>query len=146
MDGKFSGVLATLLIIWGCSSKPTDNRGGKNGSLAPCPGAPNCVSTLSHDSRHAMPPLPYISTKDQNKDRIIEIIKSMKRSEIIDISDTYVHAQFKTRFLRFVDDVSFFFDDAAQIVHFRSASRVGYYDFGLNRRRMSMISKRYLSK
>jgi len=67
----------------------------------------------------------------------------MKRSKIIEISDSYIHAQFWTRFFRFVDDVEFLFDDAARIIHFRSASRVGYYDFGVNRRRMIEISKRY---
>ena len=146
MDKGFSGLLATLMIILGCSAKSPDNAESVKGKMELCQNTPNCVSTLNRDPRHAMPPLPFIGTKDQSKTRIVEIIKSMKRSKIIRISDTDVHAQFRTRFLRFVDDVSFHFEDAAQIVHFRSASRVGYYDFGLNRRRMIMISKQYLSK
>jgi uncharacterized protein (DUF1499 family) len=59
---------------------------------------------------------------------------------------SYVYAQYRTKILRFVDDVEFLFDDTAQLVHFRSASRVGYYDFGLNRRRMIEISKAYHQK
>ena len=146
MDKGFSVFIAALAILLGCSVKPADKKDSPKGSLAPCPGAPNCVSTQSGDSRHAMPPLPFIGTKDQCKNRIIDILKNMKRSKIIEISDSYIHAQFRTRFLRFVDDVEFLFDDAAHIIHFRSASRAGYYDFGVNRRRMSEISKLYSEK
>ena len=146
MEKKFSGLLAVLVLIWGCSIKPSDNPVSTNGNLKPCPESPNCVSTLANDSRNAMPPLPFMGTKNQSKQRIIEIIQSLERSEIIKISESYVHAQFKSRLFGFVDDVEFQFDDVARSVHFRSASRSGYYDFGVNRRRMSEISKRYLAK
>ena len=146
MEKKLSGLLAALMILWGCSIKPTDNPVGKNGILKPCPESPNCVSTQAQDSRHAMPPLPYVETKDQSKQRLIEILKSLQRSKIIKISDSYIHAEFRSRFFHFVDDVEFLFDDAGRLVHFRSESRAGYYDFGVNRRRMSEISRRYLSK
>ena len=146
MEKKFSGLLAVLVMIWGCSIKPVNNPGNHNESIKPCPESPNCVSTLAHDSRHAMPPLHFIRTKEQSKQRIIEIIQSQERSEIIKISDSYVHAQFKSRLFGFVDDVEFQFDDAVRTIHFRSASRVGYYDFGVNCRRMRVISSRYLAK
>ena len=146
MEPKFWGLLAALVMIWGCSMKPTDNPINTNETLKPCPESPNCVSTLAHDSRHAMPPLPFIGTKDQSRRKIIEIIQSLERSEVVRISDSYIHARFKSRLFGFVDDVEFQFDNAARSVHFRSASRLGYYDFGVNRRRMSEISKRYLAK
>jgi uncharacterized protein (DUF1499 family) len=45
-----------------------------------------------------------------------------------------------------VDDVESVLDDAARVIHFRSASRTGWYDFGVNRRRMEQVSERYLSR
>ena len=146
MDKGFSGFIAALVILLGCSAKASDQTAIAEKVLAPCPRSPNCVSTQSRDPRHAMPPLPFIGTKDQCKTRVMNIIKNMKRSKIIEISDSYIHAQFITRFFRFVDDVEFLFDDGARFIHFRSASTVGYYDFGVNRRRMSGISKRYSAK
>jgi len=146
MEPKFWGLLAALVMIWGCAMKPTDNPVNSNGNLKPCPESPNCVSTLAHDSRQAMPPLPYVETKDQSKQRLLEILKSMQRSKIIKVSDSYIHTEFRSGLFRFVDDVEFQFDDTARTVHFRSASRTGYYDFGVNRRRMNEISRRYLSK
>jgi len=146
MEKNFSVLLAALVMIWGCSMQPVNKPDNQNESIKPCLKSPNCVSTQAHDSRHAMPPLPFMGSKEQSKQRIIAIVKSLARSEIVKISDSYIHAQFRSRFFRFVDDAEFRFDDAARIVHFRSASRVGYYDFGVNRRRMSEICKRYLSK
>jgi uncharacterized protein (DUF1499 family) len=146
MNRGFYSLLATLLIFSGCSGRMPEKLGTRNGKLVPCPDALNCVSTQSQDPSRAMTPLPFIGTKDQARNRILEMIRGMERSKIIDVTDSYVYAQYRTRFLRFVDDVEFLFDDAAQLVHFRSASRVGYYDFGLNRRRMIEIAKAYQQK
>jgi uncharacterized protein (DUF1499 family) len=41
--------------------------------------------------------------------------------------------------LRFVDDVEVVFDDDAKTIHFRSASRTGYGDLGVNRARMEQV-------
>jgi len=146
MNRKIFSFFATILIIFGCSGRLPEKLGAKNGNLAPCPDAPNCVSTESGDPKRAMPPLPFVGTRDQARNRILETIRGMERSKIIDVTDFYIYAQYRTRFFRFVDDVEFLFDDTAQLVHFRSASRVGYYDFGLNRRRMIEIAKAYQQK
>lgn len=139
-------MLAMLLIFSGCSGRMPEKMGTRNGKLEPCPDAPNCVSTQSQDPNRAMTPLPFVGTRDQSRNRILETIRGMERSKIIDVTDFYIYAQYRTRFFRFVDDVEFLFDDTAQLVHFRSASRVGYYDFGLNRRRMIEISNAYHKK
>jgi uncharacterized protein (DUF1499 family) len=40
---------------------------------------------------------------------------------------------------RFIDDVEFLFDDQAQVVHVRSASRSGYSDRGVNQARVEEL-------
>jgi uncharacterized protein (DUF1499 family) len=146
MDRAIAGFMITLLISTGCQGSAPENLGSRNGHLAPCPDAPNCVSTESRDPKRALPPLPFVGNRDQAKNRILEIVRGMERSEIVEVTDDYVYVRFRTRFLRFVDDVEFLFDDTVKVVHFRSASRVGYYDFGLNRRRMIKVSEAYLKK
>jgi uncharacterized protein (DUF1499 family) len=146
MNKRYFGLMATMAILFGCSSGPPRNLGVKKERLAPCPDKPNCVSTQSLDPSRRMEPLPYRGTKGKSKDRIMEIIKGMERSKIVEVSDSYLYVQFQTRFLRFVDDVEFFLDDSERLIHFRSAARVGYYDFDLNRRRMEEISKLYGQK
>jgi len=91
-----------------------------------------------------MEPLPYLQTREASKERILSILKGMRRMEIVTLTESTIHVKFRTALWKFVDDVEFLFDDRTRAVHFRSASRVGYYDFGLNRRRMKEISEKYL--
>jgi uncharacterized protein (DUF1499 family) len=91
-----------------------------------------------------MKPLPYVQSKEASRKIILSILKGMKRTKIVELTPSYIHAEVTTAMFRFVDDVEFFLDETTRIVHFRSASRVGYYDFGMNRRRMKKISEIYL--
>ena len=138
------GGLMTIFIVSSVSGAGARGLGAKEDKLAPCPDSPNCVSTQSESKRYAMAPLPYLQTREASRERILSILKGMKRMEIVKVTESYVHAEFRTALWGFVDDVEFLFDDAARVVHFRSASRTGYYDFGLNRRRMKEISEKHL--
>jgi uncharacterized protein (DUF1499 family) len=73
--------------------------------------------------------------------KIVACLSDQPRVEVVSRSATYVHAIARTRWLRFVDDVEFFVDDHAKLIHFRSASRLGYSDMGVNRRRMERLSQ-----
>ena len=112
--------------------------------LTPCPDSPNCVSTQSKRKGSFMKPLPYLQTRAASRERLLKILNGMKRMKIVKLTESSIHAEFTTLIWRFVDDVVFLFDDASNLVHFRSASRIGYYDFGVNRRRMGKISNLYL--
>jgi uncharacterized protein (DUF1499 family) len=144
MKMKSFSALLTVLVMSSVSGADKKDLGISKGNLAPCPTSPNCVSTQSEHNRHAMAPLPYWQTGEKSRECILGILKGMKRVRIVESTESYVHAEFKTALWGFVDDVEFLFDEASRIVHFRSASRSGYYDFGLNRRRMKEISGRYL--
>jgi uncharacterized protein (DUF1499 family) len=67
----------------------------------------------------------------------------MPRARVVKDEGNYMHAEFTSRIFRFVDDVEFVIDDAHKVIHFRSASRLGYSDFGVNRKRMEEIRKRF---
>jgi uncharacterized protein (DUF1499 family) len=68
-----------------------------------------------------------------------EIVGSMKGATVVSESPTYLRVEFRSDIFRFIDDVEFFIDAAASVIHVRSASRIGYYDFGTNRRRVEWI-------
>jgi uncharacterized protein (DUF1499 family) len=136
--------LIMAVILTSASGAGGESLGVTEGKLAPCPDSPNCVSTQSQLKRHAMKPLPYLQTREASRERILSILKGIKRTTIVALTECYIHAEFRTALFRFVDDVEFFLDETARLVHFRSASRVGHYDFGMNRRRMKEISEKYL--
>jgi uncharacterized protein (DUF1499 family) len=144
-EGRTKTVALFLIVIGalGCVSDIRDSRSKTPADLAPCPDSPNCVSTKSNDQGHAMPPLPYLKSGRESMDRLVGIVQEMKRANIVTATPTYLHVEFRSALFRFVDDVEFVLEDSARVIHFRSASRTGYYDFGANRRRMKGISDRY---
>jgi len=86
-----------------------------------------------------MEPIPYDGTAEQVRARLIEILRNLPRTRIVRQEPDYLKAVCRSRIFRFPDDVEFVFDDEARQIHFRSASRIGYGDRGVNRRRMKEI-------
>ena len=71
------------------------------------------------------------------------VLKAMPRAKVIMAKEDYVHAQFRSRLFGFVDDVEFSFQEDQKTIHLRSASRTGYYDFGVNRKRVERIRSQF---
>ena len=119
-----------------------DDLGIVQGQLAPCPDSPNCVSTQApkEDGRHYIAPVPFEGTPSSVMNRIVQEITRQPRSRIVKRDGTYLRAEFRSRIFRFVDDVEFYLDAEKNLVHFRSAARKGYGDFGANRDRMEAFS------
>ncbi len=86
-----------------------------------------------------MEPIPYNGTPAEVRARLIEVLRNHPRTEIVQQEPDYLKAVCRSRIFRFPDDVEFVFDDAARQIHFRSASRLGYGDRGVNRKRMKEI-------
>lgn len=108
-------------------------------TLAPCPSSPNCVSTQAQDQEHGIAPFRYQVTRAEAMHRLKDVIRSLPRTQLVEENEGYLHYEFTSLLLRFVDDVEFLFDEGTKTIHFRSASRTGYSDFGVNRRRMEEI-------
>ncbi len=115
-----------------------------NGGLAECPATPNCVSTTATGSQ-AMDPLPA-AAGEASLEALKGVVLSMPRSKIVNEQSGYFHAEFRSWLFGFVDDVEFLLDADASKIHFRSASRLGRSDLGVNRGRMEEIRRRYLSR
>ena len=146
MKRRYFFMLALTFVLTACSTDQTIKTGAANDRLSPCPESPNCVSSLSEDKSHQVEPLTYNVPLEEAREKLISVIKSMKRSEIAIAENNYLHATFTSFLFRFVDDVEFSFDDERKIIDVRSASRTGYSDFGQNRRRVEEIRKRFMAR
>lgn len=129
---------AALAIMSGLAKRP-ENLGVSNGQLAACPTSPNCVSTRAAEPPYAIAPIHFTGSGAEAITRLLGIIENQPRASIVTAEANYLHAEFTSRIFRFVDDVEFLVDEASQVIHFRSASRVGHSDLGANRRRMESI-------
>lgn len=114
--------------------------------LAPCPRTPNCVSTQAPEgSSKRMDPIPYTGTLAQARQRMLQVLRDHPRTRIVQEDPDYLKAECRSRIFRFVDDVELLFDDEARQIHFRSASRLGRKDFGVNRNRMETLRAAFLA-
>jgi uncharacterized protein (DUF1499 family) len=104
------------------------------------------VSTQAQDVGHAIAPFRYQKTRAEAKEALRAIVRTLSRTKLVEEDETYLHYEFTSLLLRFVDDVEFLFDDEAKTIHFRSASRTGHSDLGVNRRRMEDLRKRIEGK
>ena len=71
--------------------------------------------------------------------KIKAIVEGMEGAKVVKSEPGYLYAQFTTRLMKYLDDVEFWFDPAANVIQVRSASRVGRGDLGVNRRRIEAV-------
>ncbi|KAL7083306.1 hypothetical protein ACP275_14G153000 [Erythranthe tilingii] len=126
------------------------------GGLALCPATNNCVSTSENitDLTHYAPPWNYNPpegrgskkpvSKEQAMQELLQVIKSTKPDKftpkITEKRDDYVRVEYESPILGFVDDVEFWFAPGKKsIVQYRSASRLGNFDFDVNRKRIKAL-------
>jgi len=132
-----------FMFLTGCRQTVAEMTGLEGGRLRPCPDRPNCVCTQETDERHRIEPIRFEGTREEARDRLLALIGQMDRATIAKAGADYIHVEFRSAVFRFVDDVEFLIDETAGLIHFRSASRAGYYDFKVNRRRMEDIRRRF---
>ena len=144
-------VLVLILLGWvvsmavlSASARRRGNLGVRDGRLAPCPDAPNCVSSQADDAAHRMEPIPFNGDADAALARLRAVLAARPRTAVVEADGDYVHVECTSLLFRFVDDVEFVVDREKKVIHFRSASRVGRSDLGVNRQRMEEIRKAFL--
>ena len=111
--------------------------------LKPCPDKPNCVSTQATQADKKRDPIAYTGSRDEAKTKLLRLLDDTPRTIRVSAEGNYVHYTFKTWPIPFTDDVEFLFDDAAKVIHYRSASRVGHSDLGVNSKRMAKLVDAY---
>ena len=109
--------------------------------LKPCPESPNCVSTQTQQKSKQMDPIPFKLDPKEVIKVIKGVVENLPNTHLEKESLNYLHYTFKSRIFGFIDDVEFLIDAEQKLIHFRSASRTGYSDMGVNKKRMTEIKK-----
>lgn len=108
----------------------------------------NCVcSQHKLDGRdlgpHYVQPFPYEGDAGDAMTRIIAVLMQQKNCRIVVNRPDYLHAEYTTEMLGFIDDVEFYLSAPEQVIHVRSASRLGISDFGINRARVKDLREAF---
>jgi len=146
--GAVAGLAVHVLTATGdtvFSWKRPDGLGLKDGGrLARCKSSPNCVSSQADpgDAEHYVAPIAFKGSTAAAMAAARTAIEGMERATIIRNEGGYLYAEFRTKLMRYVDDLELAFDEKAGALHVRSASRLGRRDFGVNRARIEALRAR----
>lgn len=135
--GIFLGLCFIFIILSFISRRPPE-RGLVNGRLRPCPGTPNCVCSETPESPLFVEPLQVRGSPREEWERAKGLVQSLG-GRIEFEEEEYLQAVFVTKLFRFRDDIELRMDTDEGLIHIRSSSRVGYSDFGQNRKRVRII-------
>jgi uncharacterized protein (DUF1499 family) len=146
-------VLALGLVAAGqfglLKGTPPSDLGVRDGRLKPPATSPNSVSSQAglypeHPRRVSaeIAPLALRGDGPATLAKIKAIVEGTPGALVVKAEPGYLYAQFTTRWMKFTDDVEFWFDPAAGVVQVRSASRLGEGDLGANRKRIEAIRQR----
>lgn len=154
MNGLVIGIIVLVVLVVAVlasrrgvvnSSPMPKYLGVTDGRLARCPESPNCVSTQADasDEGHLIAPISYGGDVAAAREKLATIISAMPRSTVVTNEGNYLHAEFRSLTMGFIDDVEFYIDGEKQIIESRSAARLGYGDGGVNRRRYESIKSAF---
>lgn len=136
-----------LLMLSGCASaRPEDTASIHPSHLLSCPESPNCVSTESSNDRQKIDVFRLKGNFGKNWLEIQRIVAALPRSYIVEADKTYLHAAFKSRVFGFIDDLELLLNPSNGIISIRSAAQTGYWDFGVNRRRVADLRRALQAK
>ena len=142
--------IGVLLVLLPAGLSAASCRAGKtglvDGRLQECPSKPNCVCSEYPGEAAAIEPLAFSGDPNEAFQSLLAFLEEEPRVELVVVEKDYAHAIFKTRVLRFRDDVEFRLDSEARVIHVRSASRVGHSDLGKNRDRVESIRERWAAR
>lgn len=140
----FAAVIAGQL---GALAGTTPKRlGVTDGRLKAPSSTPNSVSSQVHLypghaqlAYAAMDPIKPKGDGAAVMRRLAALLRASAGVQLVTDEPDYLYAQCSTPVLKFTDDVEFWLDRQAGVIHFRSASRIGRKDFGVNRARIDAI-------
>ena len=152
-----TGLAAALLVAGQLNlfaGQPPDGLGVHGGRLHPPSDTPNSVSSQADlypghpQQAHArIAPLPLRQGNEAaSLATLATVLRNTPGVTLVEQSPDYLRAQAQTRWLKFVDDLEFWFNPRTRVIELRSASRLGRQDFGVNRQRIEAIRAAYLAQ
>ncbi len=121
------------------SGKRPADLGVRNGNLKSPPSSPNAVSSRASDGYHQIAPIARKGPPEQAMKALKAIVEGTPNTRIVEMKPDYLYAEYTSALMGFVDDVEFYFPPNGNIIHVRSASRLGHSDLGVNRKRIEAI-------
>lgn len=133
------GFVTLLTLLAGCAATVLESHERQIGTpLIACSAKPNCVNSEG-DAEHLIAPLVLLGGPASAWQAIRQQVKNSKRTTVVFEQQDYLHAEVLSPLRVFTDDLALRLDAENKLVHVRSSSRVGHYDFGVNAERVEAL-------
>ncbi|WP_034641638.1 DUF1499 domain-containing protein, partial [Desulfovibrio inopinatus] len=113
-------------------------------SFPTCPSRPNCVNSKETHPRNAILPLTFDETQESRSTawkRLRSVVLAIPGTQLIEESTDRLVCTVTSHIFKFIDDVIFVMRPDASVIDVHSASRIGYWDLGANRKRIERIRR-----
>ena len=140
---RLASLLAALALA-ACAGQAS-LAGAGAARLLPCPSAPHCVNSEDTDARHAIAAFVLKQPAAQSWPQVVEVVRAMERTTVVEANARYLHAEIASPWHFYTDDLELLLDAAGR-AQVRSASRIGYYDFDVNRERVEDLRRRLAAR
>lgn len=140
--------LTLAILLNGCSvMKPKQfTQPQSPNRLTACSSAPHCVSSQADkSSSHYVAPFNYSGSTQHAHEVLLQVLRSSDNATVVSAEPRFVHATYHSSVFHFVDDVTFIIEPDRHIIDVKSSARIGFYDFGVNRRRVEHLRNRFES-
>lgn len=127
----------------GSSNSPAkDLELSEEETLKVCTSTKNCYSSQSPKSKNYVSPLTYKGERRDVFVKVKDLLNDQDKATFVSETDHQLHYTFFAgKNNKYTDDVNLAFEKGNNVIHIRSASRVGIFDFGVNKKRIEMIRK-----
>jgi len=114
-------------------------------TLTPVANKPNNVSSQAdvNDRAHYVAPLKFTGDAAPAFQKLLKLVQAQPRTSVVTRDGQYLHAEFSTPLMGFVDDVEFLLAPEPRLIHVRAAARLGYSDLGVNRKRAESLRAQF---
>tara|TARA_Y100001978_G_C23488841_1_gene335306 strand:- start:147 stop:587 length:441 start_codon:yes stop_codon:yes gene_type:complete len=85
-----------------------------------------------------------VSNANSSFKELLDILDNTPRIEIINVQEDYVHALATSRVMKYVDDIEIKKSMTDNTLKIKSKSRNGFYDLGVNKRRINTLHFRLI--
>lgn len=110
-----------------------------DGKLPACPESPNCVSSDGPEGSHYVAPFEISGDPARVWAVVLRTVSAWPRTRVVEEGPDFLRAECRSRLFRFVDDLELQLRPKAGLIAVRSASRVGWSDLGVNRKRVEAL-------
>lgn len=129
------------MTLLSAGATTADGSEAGDSAIRACPSTPNCVSSRDVDDKHRVAPLELAVPAEAGWRAVRDAVGRIPRTRVVEASEQYIHVECRSRIFGFVDDLELALDAASGVIAVRSASRLGYSDLGVNRKRVEKLRK-----